>query len=121
MTKGLRKMRESLSVIDLVLEIRDARLPLTTINPEFEKLFGSDKGFLPKNGKKRLVVYNKRDLAEPGLEIVCLFQALMLKQAKCPKKNAAHTACTAATCWPAVPLCRQRVRSRYSTSTQDSN
>jgi len=87
MTKGLRKMRESLSVIDLVLEIRDARLPLTTINPEFEKLFGSDKGFLPKNGKKRLVVYNKRDLAEPGLEIVCPLHALMLKQAKCPPKK----------------------------------
>ena len=64
-------MRETLASIDLVLEIRDARLPLTSINPEFEKLFGSDRGLLPKNGKKRLVIYNKRDLAEPGLERVC--------------------------------------------------
>ena len=63
-------MKETLSIIDLILEIRDARLPLTSINPEFEKMFGSDRGLLPKNGKKRLVVYNKRDLAEPGLERV---------------------------------------------------
>lgn len=73
MAKGLRRMRETLSSIDLVLEVRDARLPLTSINPAFEELVGNDRGFLPKNGKKRLVVYNKRDLAEPGLERVCHF------------------------------------------------
>lgn len=68
MHRGVRKIRETLSQIDLVLEVRDARLPLSTINPAFEKLFGSDRGLLPKNGKKRIIVYNKRDLAEPGLE-----------------------------------------------------
>jgi ribosome biogenesis GTPase A len=70
MHRAVRKIRETLSHIDLVLEVRDARLPISTINPAFEKLFGSDRGLLPKNGKKRIIIYNKRDLAEPGLERV---------------------------------------------------
>lgn len=82
MQRGLRRMKEQLSSVDLVLEVRDARLPLTSINPAFEELFGSDRGLLPKNGKKRLVVYNKRDLAEPGLERVrgvdCLLSTLVI-------------------------------------------
>lgn len=76
MARGLRRMRETLSSIDLVIEVRDARLPLTSINPAFEELVGNDRGFLPKNGKKRLIIYNKRDLAEPGLERVCQFPRL---------------------------------------------
>ena len=70
MARGLRRIQETLPSIDLILEVRDARLPLTSINPAFEKLFGSDRGFHAKSGKKRLVVYNKRDLAEPALDRV---------------------------------------------------
>lgn len=70
MARGLRKIRENLSSIDLILEVRDARIPLTSINPAFEDLFGADRGLSRKTGKKRLVVYNRRDLAEPGLEEV---------------------------------------------------
>lgn len=70
MARAVRKIRESLADVDFVLEIRDARIPLTSINPAFEELFGRDRGLLPKSGKKRLIVYNRRDLAEPGLEQV---------------------------------------------------
>lgn len=73
MARATRKIRENLAAVDLVLEIRDARIPLTSINPAFEELFGSDRGIMPKTGKKRLVVYNRRDLAEPGLEEVSIF------------------------------------------------
>ncbi|KAH8925164.1 P-loop containing nucleoside triphosphate hydrolase protein [Atractiella rhizophila] len=51
------------SKIDLLLEVRDSRLPLTSINPAFEELMtsvGSRVG--------RIIVYGKRDLAQPELE-----------------------------------------------------
>lgn len=50
----------------LVIEARDARLPLTSINPVFEKLLRS----APSEGwaERRLIVYTKRDLIDPQLE-----------------------------------------------------
>ena len=110
MAKGLRRMRETLSSIDLVLEVRDARLPLTSINPAFEELVGNDRGFLPKSGKKRLVIYNKRDLAEPGLERVCHFLSRSATGATPSCSSAvhstAHSESTSATCRPALHVHR---------------
>ncbi|KAI8073052.1 P-loop containing nucleoside triphosphate hydrolase protein [Gongronella butleri] len=56
MAKGLRLISERLNSIDLVVEVRDARIPLSSINPKFERVVGR---------KPRLVVYNKFDLADP--------------------------------------------------------
>ncbi|GAA5907368.1 hypothetical protein JCM8208_007166 [Rhodotorula glutinis] len=59
--------------LDLVIETRDARLPLTSINPAFERLlaeqagrsFGAGPGATGGLAKtKRLIVYNKADLAQ---------------------------------------------------------
>ncbi|KAH7379420.1 hypothetical protein DE146DRAFT_682525 [Phaeosphaeria sp. MPI-PUGE-AT-0046c] len=50
---GLNKMKSLLSSIDLVIECRDYRVPLTSRNPLFEKAL---------EGKERVVVYTKRDL-----------------------------------------------------------
>ena len=59
--------------LDLVIETRDARLPLTSINPAFERLlaeqagrsFGAGPGATGGMAKtKRLIVYNKADLAQ---------------------------------------------------------
>ncbi|GAA5854707.1 hypothetical protein JCM9279_006999 [Rhodotorula babjevae] len=59
--------------LDLVIETRDARLPLTSINPAFERLlaeqagrsFGAAPGATGGMAKtKRLIVYNKADLAQ---------------------------------------------------------
>ncbi|KAF2819444.1 mitochondrial GTPase-like protein [Ophiobolus disseminans] len=50
---GLAKMKTLLSSIDLVLECRDYRVPLTSRNPLFEKAL---------EGTQRIVVYTKRDL-----------------------------------------------------------
>ncbi|KAI9307269.1 P-loop containing nucleoside triphosphate hydrolase protein [Cunninghamella echinulata] len=57
MAKGLRLISERLNMVDLVIEVRDARIPLSSINPSFEKVVGK---------KKRLIVYNKFDLADPN-------------------------------------------------------
>ncbi|RFU32421.1 hypothetical protein B7463_g3905, partial [Scytalidium lignicola] len=50
---GLSKMKSMLSSIDLIIECRDYRVPLTSRNPLFEESLA---------GRQRLVVYTKRDL-----------------------------------------------------------
>lgn len=57
MAKGLRLISERLNSVDLVVEVRDARIPLSSINPNFEKVVGK---------RPRLIVYNKFDLADPA-------------------------------------------------------
>ncbi|KAL8790109.1 MAG: hypothetical protein Q9213_000811 [Squamulea squamosa] len=54
---GLDKMRTMLSHIDLVIECRDYRIPLTSRNPLFEENLA---------GRERLIVYTKKDLASGG-------------------------------------------------------
>ncbi len=55
MAKAKRMLKEHLSVVQLVIEVLDARAPLATRNPDFEPLF---------SGKARLVLLNKADLAD---------------------------------------------------------
>ncbi|KAI9317698.1 P-loop containing nucleoside triphosphate hydrolase protein [Dichotomocladium elegans] len=57
MAKGLRVISERLNNVDLVIEVRDARIPLSSVNPNFERIVGK---------KHRLIVYNKFDLADPS-------------------------------------------------------
>lgn len=52
---GLEKMKNKVDSVDYVIECRDIRIPVTSINPLFEEALG---------GKKRLIVYTKRDLLE---------------------------------------------------------
>lgn len=59
---GLDKMKTLLSQIDLVVECRDYRIPLTSRNPLLEEGLA---------GKQRMIVYTKRDLGvTPGRERV---------------------------------------------------
>ncbi|MCF2554351.1 ribosome biogenesis GTPase YlqF [Faecalicatena contorta] len=55
MTKAKRMMQENMKLIDLVIELTDARIPLSSRNPDIDEL--------GKN-KARLVLLNKADLAE---------------------------------------------------------
>ena len=55
MTKARRMMQENLKLIDLVIELVDARIPLSSRNPDIDEL--------GKN-KARLILLNKADLAE---------------------------------------------------------
>jgi hypothetical protein len=54
MLAGLRALASTISDIDLIIETRDARIPLSSRNPYLEDVCA---------GKRRLVLYNKRDLA----------------------------------------------------------
>ena len=58
MTKARRAMEENLKLVDVIVEIRDARLPYASANPDIQKL---------GQGKKRLLVLNKADLADPAV------------------------------------------------------
>lgn len=66
MHKGMRLMTEQLNSIDVVVEARDARIPITGINYEFEKMLNIGWKNRSKLGgiKERIIVYTKRDLAE---------------------------------------------------------
>ena len=55
MTKARRMMEEDIKLVDLVIEIVDARIPLSSLNPDIDKL--------AKN-KARIVLLNKSDLAD---------------------------------------------------------
>ena len=55
MTRTRRKIQESLKMVDAVVEIVDARIPLSSRNPEMDSLTA---------GKPRLVILNKADLAD---------------------------------------------------------
>ena len=55
MTKAMRQMKEDIKLIDLVIELLDARIPLSSRNPDIDDL--------GKN-KARLVLLNKSDLAD---------------------------------------------------------
>ena len=55
MTKAIRMMEENLKCIDLVIELLDARIPMSSRNPDIDRM---------TKGKFRLVVLNKSDLAE---------------------------------------------------------
>lgn len=56
MLKAGRKMREALRLVDLVVELVDARAPAASRNPEFRELL---------HGKPALLLANKADLADP--------------------------------------------------------
>ena len=55
MTKAKRQMQEDIKLIDLIIELVDARVPLSSRNPDIDEL--------GKN-KARLIILNKSDLAE---------------------------------------------------------
>ncbi|OQB24759.1 MAG: Ribosome biogenesis GTPase A [Firmicutes bacterium ADurb.Bin182] len=54
MAKARRLLTENLKLIDVVVEIADARAPEATRNPDFDSLFAN---------KERIVILNKSDLA----------------------------------------------------------
>jgi len=60
MTKTRRMMEENQKLIDIVVELLDARIPLSSRNPAIDEIFGN---------KPRLVVLNKSDIADPKITL----------------------------------------------------
>ena len=57
MSKARRIIKENIRLVDLVIELRDARIPRSSANPEFELL---------SRNKERMILLNKKDLADPA-------------------------------------------------------
>ncbi len=57
MTKARRMMEADIKLIDIVIELVDARIPLSSKNPDIDKLAGA---------KSRMILLNKHDLADPA-------------------------------------------------------
>ena len=55
MKKTQREIKENLKLVDAVIEIRDARIPRSSANPDIDKLC---------DGKPRIILLNKSDLSE---------------------------------------------------------
>lgn len=58
MTKTRRQMVEDIKFVDLVAELVDARIPISSRNPDIDELVG---------GKPRLVILNRADQADPAM------------------------------------------------------
>lgn len=54
----LEKMRRTVSTVSLVIEVRDARIPITSWNPLLEKTLSATNS----PDRSRIIVYTKRDL-----------------------------------------------------------
>lgn len=55
MTKAKRMMQENIKLVDLVIELVDARIPMSSRNPDIDEL---------SKNKSRMILLNKADLAE---------------------------------------------------------
>lgn len=57
MTKAKRMMQEDIKLVDLCMEIVDARIPASSRNPDIDEI---------AKGKSRLILLNKSDLSDPS-------------------------------------------------------
>lgn len=55
---ALRQLKDGIHQVDLVLEVRDARIPLSSANPQFEEVLGR---------RDKILILNKADLANHNM------------------------------------------------------
>lgn len=58
MTKAIRQMREDIKLIDVIIELVDARIPVSSRNPDIDELAGN---------KSRVIILNKSDMADEAV------------------------------------------------------
>ena len=61
MTKTRRQIQADLKLVDLVAEIIDARIPISSRNPDIDEIVGE---------KPRLIILNRADQADPAMNRV---------------------------------------------------
>ena len=60
MAKAQRKLKESFGNVDVVIELLDARIPLSSRNPDIDKILSD---------KPRIIVLNKSDLSDEKISL----------------------------------------------------
>ena len=81
MTKTLRMMEQEIQHVDASLVLLDARIPLSSLNPEIERITAR---------KPKLYALNKADLADPAV------RKAAQKPCRLPLKKSSPA------CWPAA-------------------
>ena len=61
MTRTRRQMVEDVKLVDMIAEVIDARIPISSRNPDLDELTA---------GKPRLIILNRADQADPGMNKV---------------------------------------------------
>ena len=70
--KAERKLKEQLNIVDIIIEVADARIPVSSLYPDIERL---------TKGKPRLLLLNKSDMAD--LEKTKLFMEKIKRERDC--------------------------------------
>ena len=60
MTKTRRQMENDVKLVDLVAEVVDARIPISSRNPDIDMMVG---------GRPRLIIFNRVDQADPAMTV----------------------------------------------------
>ena len=55
MAKAIREIKEKMNIADLIIELRDARIPLSSANPKVDEIVGT---------KPRIILLNKANIAD---------------------------------------------------------
>ena len=71
--KAEKKLKEQINIVDVVVEVIDARIPLSSTYPDIKKLL---------NEKPRLILMNKADLADS--EQTIKWQKIIKEKTNCP-------------------------------------
>ena len=58
MTKTRRQMENDVKLVDLVAEVVDARIPISSRNPDIDAMVGD---------RPRLIIFNRADQADPAI------------------------------------------------------
>ena len=70
MTKTRRMIESDLKQVDLVAEVIDARIPMSSRNPDIDELVGI---------KPRLIILNRADQADPALNRADIFVSVAIR------------------------------------------
>ncbi len=85
MAKARRNMEKDVKLVDIVIELRDARAPYATENPDLKRVAA---------GKKRLILLNKADLADASVTRLWIehYRSLGIETAALDSRNRDHLA-----------------------------
>ena len=76
MTKAKRMMQENMKLIDIMIELVDARIPLSSRNPDIDQLAAN---------KSRLILLNKTDMADE--RVTAQWKNILKKRILCSKNK----------------------------------
>ena len=71
--KAEKQLKENLNKVDLIFEVRDARIPLATSHPYLQKWL---------KGKKQLLIINRKDMINN--EVIKLWDTKLREEGKVP-------------------------------------